>query len=140
MVSLPEVGVTIQDRKHLSCDTDGNKGHDAPANNVIALIDVYKGEITLRLVVGKEAITFKPGPNFKITVCLRDIMRKTKSVIDMACDEYLKRILGFSNVDASVNPLHILSTIVSTASLNLLTFGAMTFFNGRSRLFLALED
>ncbi|GJU78450.1 reverse transcriptase domain-containing protein [Tanacetum coccineum] len=53
-----------------------------------ALIDVYEGEITLR--VGKEAITFNLDQTSKYTADIHTIMTvKPKSTsIDMACDEY----------------------------------------------------
>ncbi|GJR44261.1 reverse transcriptase domain-containing protein [Tanacetum coccineum] len=64
-----------------------------------ALIDVYEGEITLR--VGKEAITFN---------------------LDQTSE-----VLGFSNVIASGNPTPYFEPIVSTASPNLTPFGDSDF-------------
>ncbi|GKB06492.1 hypothetical protein Tco_0834725 [Tanacetum coccineum] len=55
-----------------------------------ALIDVYEGEITLR--VGKEAITFNLGPNFKDTQLITTIMTvNIIDVIDMVRVGFLKR-------------------------------------------------
>ncbi|GJT85452.1 reverse transcriptase domain-containing protein [Tanacetum coccineum] len=61
-----------------------------------ALIDVYGGEITLR--VGKEAITFNLDQTSKLHALLDHMAaNKIRTFIEMDCDEFLKRILGFSN-------------------------------------------
>ncbi|GJX35641.1 reverse transcriptase domain-containing protein [Tanacetum coccineum] len=67
-----------------------------------ALIDVYEGEITLR--VGKEAITFNLDQTLKYTANYNHMTVNKIDVIDMACDEYSQEVLGFSNVIASGNP------------------------------------
>ncbi|GKC71458.1 reverse transcriptase domain-containing protein [Tanacetum coccineum] len=51
-----------------------------------ALIDVYEGEITLR--VGKEAITFNLDQTSKYTADYNHMTVNKIDVIDMACDEY----------------------------------------------------
>ncbi|GKA82286.1 reverse transcriptase domain-containing protein [Tanacetum coccineum] len=63
-----------------------------------ALIDVYEGEITLR--VGKEAITFNLDQTSKYTADYNHMTVNKIDVIDMACDEYSQEVLGFSNVIA----------------------------------------
>ncbi|GJU84057.1 hypothetical protein Tco_1291603 [Tanacetum coccineum] len=84
-----------------------------------ALIDVYEGEITLR--VGKEAITFN----------LDQTSNTQKS----------QEVLGFSNVIASGNPTPYFEPIVSTASPNLTPFGDSDFLLfEEADSFLALED
>ncbi|GJR73711.1 reverse transcriptase domain-containing protein [Tanacetum coccineum] len=89
-----------------------------------ALIDVYEGEITLR--VGREAITFN----------LDQI-----DVIDMACEEYSQEVLGFSNVISSGNPTPYYDPIVSTSSPTLTPFGDSDFLLfEEADSFLALED
>ncbi|GKF52252.1 hypothetical protein Tco_0148719 [Tanacetum coccineum] len=100
-----------------------------------ALIDVYEGEITLR--VGKEAITFNLDQTSKYTT---DYNNKI-DVIDMACDEYSQEVLGFSNVIASGNPTPYSEPIVSTAAPNLTPFGDSDFLLfEEADSFLALED
>ncbi|GKC90961.1 reverse transcriptase domain-containing protein [Tanacetum coccineum] len=99
-----------------------------------ALIDVYKGEITLR--VGKEAITFNLDQTSRYTADYNKI-----DVVDMACDEYSQEVLGFSNVIASGNPTPYFEPIVSTASPNLTPFGDSDFLlMEEADSFLALED
>ncbi|GJW63351.1 hypothetical protein Tco_0115235 [Tanacetum coccineum] len=51
-----------------------------------ALIDVYGGEITLR--VGKEAITFNLDQTSKYTADYNHMTANKIDVIEMACDEY----------------------------------------------------
>ncbi|GJX14242.1 reverse transcriptase domain-containing protein [Tanacetum coccineum] len=90
-----------------------------------ALIDVYEGEITLR--VGKEAITFNLDQTSKYTADYNHMTVNKIDVIDMACDEYSQEVLGFSNVIASGNPTPYFEPIVSTASPNLTPFGDSDF-------------
>ncbi|GJR53908.1 hypothetical protein Tco_0329378 [Tanacetum coccineum] len=85
-----------------------------------ALIDVYEGEITLR--VGKEAITFNLDQTSRYT------------------SDY-NHMTGFSNVIASGNPTPYFEPIVSTASPNLTPFGDSDFLLfEEADSFLALED
>nr|GEX15508.1 reverse transcriptase domain-containing protein [Tanacetum cinerariifolium] len=63
-----------------------------------ALIDVFKGELTLR--VGKEAITFNLDQTSRYSANYSDMTAKRIDVIDMACEEYSQEVLGFSDVDA----------------------------------------
>nr|GEV66070.1 reverse transcriptase domain-containing protein [Tanacetum cinerariifolium] len=51
-----------------------------------ALIDVFEGEITLR--VGKEAITFNLDQTSRYPANYNDMTAKPIDVIDMACEEY----------------------------------------------------
>ncbi|GJV35841.1 reverse transcriptase domain-containing protein [Tanacetum coccineum] len=104
-----------------------------------ALIDVYEGEITLR--VGKEAITFNLDQTSKYTADYNHMTVNKIDVIDMACDEYSQEVLGFSNVIASGNPTPYFEPIVSTASPNLTPFGDSDFLLfEEADSFLALED
>ncbi|GJS72018.1 hypothetical protein Tco_0704859 [Tanacetum coccineum] len=105
-----------------------------------ALIVVYVGEITLR-VVGKETINLL-GPNYKIHSDIHNHMTVNKiDVIDMACDEYSQEVLGFSSVVASGNPTPYFEPIVSTASPTLTPFGDSDFLLfEEADSFLALED
>ncbi|GJW28985.1 reverse transcriptase domain-containing protein [Tanacetum coccineum] len=104
-----------------------------------ALIDVYEGEITLR--VGKEAITFNLDQTSKYTADYDHMTANKIDVIEMACDEYSQEVLGFSNVIASGNPTPYFEPIVSTASPNLTPFGDSDFLlMEEADSFLALED
>ncbi|GKE84592.1 reverse transcriptase domain-containing protein, partial [Tanacetum coccineum] len=58
-----------------------------------ALIDVYEGEITLR--VGKEAITFNLDQTSRYTANYNHMTANRIDVIELACEEYSQEVLGF---------------------------------------------
>ncbi|GKE50009.1 hypothetical protein Tco_1481267 [Tanacetum coccineum] len=58
-----------------------------------ALIDVYEGELTLR--VGKEAVTFNLDQTSRYSFNYDDNLVNRIDVIDMACEEYSQEVLGF---------------------------------------------
>nr|GEX25350.1 reverse transcriptase domain-containing protein [Tanacetum cinerariifolium] len=58
-----------------------------------ALIDVFKGELTLR--VRKETITFNLDQTSRYSANYSDMTAKRIDVIDMACIEYSQEVLGF---------------------------------------------
>nr|GFB83081.1 reverse transcriptase domain-containing protein [Tanacetum cinerariifolium] len=60
-----------------------------------ALIDVFEGELTLR--VGKEAITFNLDQTSRYSTNYNDMTAKRIDVIDVACEEYSQKVLGFSD-------------------------------------------
>ncbi|GKB39610.1 hypothetical protein Tco_0884552 [Tanacetum coccineum] len=64
-----------------------------------ALIDVYKGELTLH--VGKEAVTFNLDQTSRYSSNYDDMTANRIEVIEMACEEYSQEILGFSDVIAT---------------------------------------
>nr|GEW59455.1 reverse transcriptase domain-containing protein [Tanacetum cinerariifolium] len=103
-----------------------------------ALIDVFEGELTLR--VGIEAITINLDQTSRYSTNYNDMTAKRIDVIDMACEEYLQEVLGFSDVIASGNPTPYYDLIVSTTSLNLTPFGESDFLLKEVDAFLALED
>nr|GFC39416.1 reverse transcriptase domain-containing protein [Tanacetum cinerariifolium] len=61
-------------------------------------------------------------------------------VIDMACEEYLQEVLGFSDVIVSGNPTPYYDPIVSTTSPTLTSFGNSDFLLEEVDAFLAIED
>nr|GEU97808.1 retrovirus-related Pol polyprotein from transposon TNT 1-94 [Tanacetum cinerariifolium] len=103
-----------------------------------ALIDVFKGELTLR--VGKEAITFNLDQTSIYSANYNDMTAKRIDVIDMACEEYSQEVLGFSDVIASGDPTPYYDPIVSTTSPTLTPFGNSDFLLEEVDAFLALED
>ncbi|GJW66928.1 reverse transcriptase domain-containing protein [Tanacetum coccineum] len=104
-----------------------------------ALIDVYEGEITLR--VGREAITFNLDQTSRYTANYNHMTANRIDVIDMACEEYSQEVLGFSNVISSGNPTPYYDPIVSTSSPTLTPFGdGFFYFFIRSDFLLLLED
>nr|GEX82209.1 reverse transcriptase domain-containing protein [Tanacetum cinerariifolium] len=111
---------------------------DVYIKNGRALIDVFEGELTLR--VGKEAITFNLDQTSRYSANYSDMTAKRIDVIDMACEEYSHEVLGFSNVIAIGNPTPYYDPIVSTTSLTLTPFGNSDFLLEEVDAFLAIED
>nr|GEU69242.1 reverse transcriptase domain-containing protein [Tanacetum cinerariifolium] len=103
-----------------------------------ALIVVFEGELTLR--VGKEAITFNLDQTSRYSANYSDMMAKRIDVIDMACEEYSQKVLGFSDVISSGNPTPYYDPIVSTTSPTLTPFGNSDFLLEEVDAFLAIED
>ncbi|GJT17963.1 reverse transcriptase domain-containing protein [Tanacetum coccineum] len=104
-----------------------------------ALIDVYEGEITLR--VGREAITFNLDQTSRYTANYNHMTANRIDVIDMACEEYSQEVLGFSNVISSGNPTPYYDPIISTSSPTLTPFGDSDFLLfEEADSFLAIED
>ncbi|GKB05656.1 hypothetical protein Tco_0833851 [Tanacetum coccineum] len=103
-----------------------------------ALIDVYEGELTLR--VGKEAVTFNLDQTSRYSSNYDDNLVNRIDVIEMACEEYSQEVLGFSDVIASGNPTPYYDPIVSTSSLTLTPFGDSDFLLEEVDAFLALKD
>nr|GFA33722.1 reverse transcriptase domain-containing protein [Tanacetum cinerariifolium] len=104
-----------------------------------ALIDVFEGELTLR--VGKEAITFNLDQTSRYSANYNDMTAKRINVIDMACEEYSQEVLGFSNVTASGSPTPSDDPIVSTTSPKLTLFGDSNFLLfEEANAFFGLED
>nr|GEU98416.1 reverse transcriptase domain-containing protein [Tanacetum cinerariifolium] len=58
-----------------------------------ALIDVFEGELTL--CVRKEAITFNLDQTLRYSANYSDMTAKQIDVIDMACEEYSQKVMGF---------------------------------------------
>ncbi|GJR87003.1 reverse transcriptase domain-containing protein [Tanacetum coccineum] len=103
-----------------------------------ALIDVYEGELTLR--VGKEAVTFNLDQTSRYSSNYDDMTANRIDVIKMACEEYSQEVLSFSEVIASGNPTPYYDLIVSTSSPTLTPFGDNDFLLEEVDAFLALED
>ncbi|GKE35269.1 reverse transcriptase domain-containing protein [Tanacetum coccineum] len=103
-----------------------------------ALIDVYEGELTLR--VRKEAVTLNLDQNLRYSSNYDDIMANRIDVIEMACEEYSQEVLGLSDVIASGNPTPYYDPIIFTSSPTLTPFGDSDFLLEEVDAFLALED
>ncbi|GJR71567.1 reverse transcriptase domain-containing protein [Tanacetum coccineum] len=106
-----------------------------------ALIDVYEGEITLR--VGKEAITFNLDQTSKYTADYNHMTVNKIDVIDMACDEYSQEVLGFSKHVLRIGGPHSLFCgLLFSMLLNFNPLGTVDFLlmKEESRLFLALDS
>nr|GFB78340.1 reverse transcriptase domain-containing protein [Tanacetum cinerariifolium] len=104
-----------------------------------ALIDVHKGELTLR--IGNKAITYNLDQTSRYSANYNQITANKIDVIDMACEEYSQEVLGFSNVTTSGNPTPYDDPIVSTTSPTLTPFGDSDFLLfEEADAFLGLED
>ncbi|GKE63718.1 reverse transcriptase domain-containing protein, partial [Tanacetum coccineum] len=101
-----------------------------------SLIDVYKGELTLR--VRKEAVTFNLDQTSRYSSSNYDDMTANQiDIINMACEEYSQELIGFSDVIASGNPTPYYDPIVSTSSSTLTPFGDSDFLLEEVDAFLA---
>ncbi|GJW91772.1 reverse transcriptase domain-containing protein [Tanacetum coccineum] len=87
-----------------------------------ALIDVYAGELTLR--VGNKAVTFNLDQTSRYSSNYDDISVNRIDVIDVACEEYSQEVLGFS---VSGNRTPTSDLIVSNSSPTLTPFGDSDF-------------
>nr|GEX62154.1 reverse transcriptase domain-containing protein [Tanacetum cinerariifolium] len=103
-----------------------------------ALIDVYAGELTLR--VNNEAVTFNLDQTSRYSSSYNDMTANRIDVIDMACEEYSQEVLGFFDVIASGNPTPYYDPIVSTSSPTLTPFEDSDFLLEEVDAFFALED
>ncbi|GJR54020.1 reverse transcriptase domain-containing protein [Tanacetum coccineum] len=100
-----------------------------------ALIDVYEGELTLR--VGNKAVTFNLDQTSRYSSNYDDNSVNRIDIIDVACEEYSQEVLGFS---VSGNPTPSTEPIVSTSSPTLTPFGDSDFLLEETDAFLAIED
>nr|GEX15256.1 hypothetical protein [Tanacetum cinerariifolium] len=101
-----------------------------------ALIDVHKGELTLR--IGNEAITYNLDQTVRYSA---NYNQMTASKIDVICEEYSHEVLGFSDTTTSGNPNPHDDPIVSTMSPTLTPFGDSDFLLfEEADAFLGLED
>nr|GEV71586.1 DNA-directed DNA polymerase [Tanacetum cinerariifolium] len=101
-----------------------------------ALIDVHKGELTLR--IGNEAITYNLDQTVRYSA---NYNQMTANKIDVIYEEYSQEVLGFSDTTASGNPTPHDDPIVSTTSPTLTPFGDSDFLLfEEADAFLGLED
>ncbi|GKB95054.1 reverse transcriptase domain-containing protein [Tanacetum coccineum] len=104
-----------------------------------ALIDVYEGELTLR--VDNEAITYNLDQTSRYSVNYNDMTANRIDVVELACEEYSQEVLGFLDVIASGNPTPGYDPIVSNSSPTLTPFGDSDFLLlEEADAFLALAD
>nr|GFA78616.1 reverse transcriptase domain-containing protein [Tanacetum cinerariifolium] len=104
-----------------------------------ALIDVHKGELTLR--IGNEAITYNLDQTSRYSANYDQMTANKIDVTDEACEEYFQEVLGFSNVTTSGSPTPSDDPIVCTTSPMLTPFGDSDFLLfEEANAFLGLED
>nr|GEU55393.1 reverse transcriptase domain-containing protein [Tanacetum cinerariifolium] len=98
-----------------------------------ALIDVYGEELTL--YVDDEAITFKIGQTLKYSYNDAESINRI-DVIDVACEEYVQEVLGFSNNSKSDSPTPTLDPIISSSSPSFTPFKGSEFILEEIKTFL----
>nr|GFC13671.1 reverse transcriptase domain-containing protein [Tanacetum cinerariifolium] len=104
-----------------------------------ALIDVHKGELTLR--IGNKAITYNLDQTSRYSANYDQMTANKIDVTDKACEEYSQEVLGFSDVTMSGSPTPSNDPIVSTTSPTLTPFGDSDFLLfEQADAFLSLED
>nr|GEY58729.1 reverse transcriptase domain-containing protein [Tanacetum cinerariifolium] len=103
-----------------------------------ALIDVYAGELTLR--VNNESVTFNLDQTSRYSANYKDMTANRIDVIDMACEEYSQKFISFSDVIASGNPTPYYDPIISTSAPTLTPFEDSDFLLEEVDTFLAIED
>nr|GEZ25871.1 hypothetical protein [Tanacetum cinerariifolium] len=104
-----------------------------------ALIDVHKGELTLR--IRNKAITYNLDQTLRYSANYNQITANKIDIVDMACEEYSQEVLGFSDVTTSGNPTPYDDPIVSTTSPTLTPFGDSNFLLfEEADAFFGLED
>nr|GFD38432.1 reverse transcriptase domain-containing protein [Tanacetum cinerariifolium] len=90
-----------------------------------ALIDVHKGELTLR--IRNEAITYNLDQTVRYTANYNQMSANKINVVESACEEYSQEVLGFSNVTNSGMSTPQNDLIVSVTSPTLTPFGDSDF-------------
>nr|GFA36216.1 reverse transcriptase domain-containing protein [Tanacetum cinerariifolium] len=85
-----------------------------------ALIDVHKGELTLR--IRNKSITYNLDQTSRYSVNYDQMTANKIDVIDEDCEEYFQEVLGFSDVTTSGSPTPSDDPIVSTTSPMLTLF------------------
>nr|GFA26482.1 reverse transcriptase domain-containing protein [Tanacetum cinerariifolium] len=100
-----------------------------------ALIDVYEGELTLR--VGNKAVTFNLDQTSRYSANYDVELINRIDVIDVACEEYSQEVLGFF---VSGNPTPSTEPIVFISSPTLTPFGDSDFLLEETDAFLVIED
>nr|GEW75019.1 reverse transcriptase domain-containing protein [Tanacetum cinerariifolium] len=104
-----------------------------------ALIDVHKGELTLR--IENEAITYNLDQTSRYSANYDQMTANKIDVTDKACEEYSQEVLSFSDVTTSGSPTPSDDPIISTTSPKLTPFRDSDFLLfEEADAFLSLED
>nr|GEV50703.1 reverse transcriptase domain-containing protein [Tanacetum cinerariifolium] len=96
-----------------------------PLKTCQALIDVHKGELTLR--IRNEAIIYNLDQTSRYPANYDQMMANKIDVTEEACEEYSQEVLSFSNVTVNGNPTPSDDPIISTTSPTLTPFGDSDF-------------
>nr|GEZ51557.1 reverse transcriptase domain-containing protein [Tanacetum cinerariifolium] len=102
------------------------------------LIDVYKGEITLRHY--DKSLTLKCGDTPSISYNNFESLNKV-DLIDATCEEYSQEVLGFADVVSDEVSTPYYEPIVSNSSQNLIPFNESDFLLlEEADAFIAIDD
>nr|GEX26727.1 reverse transcriptase domain-containing protein [Tanacetum cinerariifolium] len=136
-LSLPKLSPTCITLELADCSISLLVGvaEDVFVKTERAFIDVYEGELTLRL--GKETVTFNLDQTSRYSANYDAMLVNRIDLIDVACEEYSQEVLGFS---VSGNPTPSTEPIVSNSSLTLTPFGDSDFLLKETNAFLAIDD
>nr|GEV30039.1 reverse transcriptase domain-containing protein [Tanacetum cinerariifolium] len=137
LLDLTPTCMTLKLADHLISHSVG-VAEDVYVKTERALIDVFKGDLTLR--VGKEGITFNLEQTLRYSANYSDMTAKRIDAIDIACEEYSQEVLGFSDTISSGNPTLYYDPIVSTTSMTLTPFRKSDFLLEEVDAFLAIKD
>nr|GEZ61208.1 DNA-directed DNA polymerase [Tanacetum cinerariifolium] len=137
-LSLPELTPTCMTLKLVDRSVSKPIGitKDVSFKTDRALINVHKGELTLR--IEKEAITYNLDQTVRYSA---NYDQMTENKINVICEIYSQEVLGFFDVIASVSPTLDDDLTVSTTSPTLTLFGDSDFLLfEEADAFLGLED
>nr|GFB31714.1 reverse transcriptase domain-containing protein [Tanacetum cinerariifolium] len=137
MLSMPELSptcMTLELADHLISHPVG-VAKDVFVKTGRALIDVYEGELTLR--VHNKAITFNLDQTLRYSTNYDAMSINRIYVIDVACEKYSQEVLGFF---VSGNPTPSMKPIVSTSSPTITPFGDSDFLLEETDAFLTIDD
>nr|GEW91579.1 hypothetical protein [Tanacetum cinerariifolium] len=137
-LSLPELTTTCMTLELMDRSVSKPIGiaKDVSVKTGRALIDVHKGELTLR--IKNKAITYNLDQTVRYSA---NYNQMTANKIDVIYKEYSQEVLGFSDVTASGNPTPYDDPIVSITSPTLTPFGDSDFLLfEEADAFLGLED
>nr|GEY15282.1 reverse transcriptase domain-containing protein [Tanacetum cinerariifolium] len=107
--------------------------------NKLSLLELSPRCMTLELVERSisQVVTFNLDQTSRYSSNYDDMSVNRIDIIDVACEEYSKEVLGFS---ISGNPTPSMEPIVSTSSPTLTPFGDSDFFLEETDAFLAIKD
>nr|GFB14725.1 reverse transcriptase domain-containing protein [Tanacetum cinerariifolium] len=101
-----------------------------------ALIDVHKGELTLR--IRNEAITYNLDQTSRYSANYNQMTANKIDVIDMACKEYSQEVLGFYDVTQVAIPLLMMIRLFPQLLLLSLHLGTVISYSLRKPKFFSV--
>nr|GFA65602.1 reverse transcriptase domain-containing protein [Tanacetum cinerariifolium] len=138
-LSLPELTLTCMTLELADQMESKPVGIAKDVKTSRALIDVHKGELTLR--IGNEDVTYNLDQTSRYSANYDQMTANKIDIANEACEEYSQEVLGFFDVTTSGSPTPFNDPIVSTTSPTLTPFGDSDFLLfEEADAFLGLED